>query len=52
MKQVIITISMLAIALALVISSIIPVMKHGAGTGETAVSEGQAVAVKIGEILK
>ena len=52
MKQVIITISMLAIALALVISSIIPVMTRGAGTGKTAVSEGRTAAVKIVEILK
>ncbi len=52
MKQVIITISMLAIALALVISNIIPVMKHGAKTGESAVSVGRTAEVRIGEILK
>ncbi len=51
MKQVIITIVMLAIALALVIGVVVPLMRHGAGTGSTAVTRGQDVLPRLENIL-
>ncbi len=52
MKQVIITIIMLAVALALVIRVVVPLMKHGAGMGSSAVSGGQDVLPRLENILK
>ncbi len=51
MKQVIITIVMLAIALALVIGVVVPLMRHGAGTGSIAVTRGQDVLPRLENIL-
>jgi hypothetical protein len=52
MKQILITISMLAIALALVIGVIVPIFKHGAKTGDTAVLKAEATITRIGQVLK
>ncbi|EGD47783.1 hypothetical protein Cpap_2186 [Ruminiclostridium papyrosolvens DSM 2782] len=51
MKQVIITIIMLAIALALVIGVIIPLLRHGAKTGNLAVTKGYGALPRIENIL-
>lgn len=52
MKQIILTITMLAIALALVIGVIIPLLEHGADTGKTAVIGGQTILPRIEQLLK
>lgn len=51
MKQVIITIIMLAIALALVIGVIVPLLSHGAETGNLAVTKGYGALPHIENIL-
>lgn len=52
MKQIVITIIMLSIALALIIGVIIPIFGHGANTGNTATLKGQAAITKIGQVIK
>lgn len=52
MKQIIITITMLAIALALIIGVIIPIFEHGAETGGTAVSQGRTTITRLGQVLR
>lgn len=52
MKQIIITIAMLAIALALVIGVIVPFLEHGADTGRAAVTRGDAAMPRLEQILK
>ncbi|MHB8062597.1 MAG: hypothetical protein ACYDG2_08190 [Ruminiclostridium sp.] len=52
MKQILITITMLAIALALIIGVIVPIFKHGAEMGDTAVSRGESIIARIGQVLK
>lgn len=52
MKQILITISMLAISLALIIGVIVPIFKHGAETGNAAVANGEATITKIGQVIK
>jgi len=52
MKQILITITMLAIALALVIGVIVPIFKHGAKTGDAAVLKGEATMARIGQVLR
>jgi hypothetical protein len=52
MKQIIITIIMLSIALVLIIGVIIPIFEHGAYTGNTAVLKGQAAITKIGRVIQ
>jgi len=52
MKQILITITMLSIALALVIGIIVPIIKHGGETGNTAVLKGETVITRIGQVLK
>ncbi len=52
MKQIVITIAMLALALALVIGVIIPLLQHGRETGNSAVIKGQAALPKIEQILR
>ncbi|AEY64403.1 hypothetical protein [Clostridium sp. BNL1100] len=51
MKQVIITIIMMAIALALVIGAVVPLIRHGAETGNLAVTKGYSVLPHIENIL-
>jgi hypothetical protein len=51
-KQIIITITLLAIALALIIGVISPLLEHGADTGGKAVSQGRMVISKVDDILK
>ncbi len=51
MKQVIITIIMLAIALALVIGVIVPLIRHGAESGNLAVTNGYSALPRIESIL-
>jgi hypothetical protein len=52
MKQILITIAMLSIALALVIGVMVPLLTHGAETGDDAVLKGDAVITRIGHVLK
>jgi hypothetical protein len=52
MKQIIITISMLAIALALITGVIIPLSEHCRETGANAVVQGHASITGIGQLLK
>lgn len=52
MKQIIITIAMLAIALALVIGVIIPILEHGAETGNSAAAGAKTAVPRIEQILK
>ncbi len=52
MKQIVITILMLSIALALIIGVIIPIFGHGANTGNIAVLKGQAAVTRIGQVIK
>lgn len=52
MKQLLITITMLSIALALIIGIIVPIVKHGGETGNTAVSKGKAEITRIGQVLR
>lgn len=52
MKQIIITIAMLSIALALVIGVIVPLLTHGGETGDSAILKGEATITKIGQVLK
>lgn len=52
MKQIIITISLLAIALVLIIGVVIPLLEHGAETGHQAVTRAQASITAIGRIIK
>jgi len=52
MKQVLITITMLAIALALVIGVIVPIFKHSAETGNATVLKGEATLTRIAQVLK
>lgn len=51
MKQVIITITMLAIALALIIGVVVPLMGHGDRTGNIAVTRGHDVLTRLENIL-
>ncbi|WP_173585579.1 hypothetical protein [Ruminiclostridium josui] len=51
MKQVIITIIMLAIALALVIGVIVPLISHGAEMGSHTVNKGYSALPHIESIL-
>lgn len=52
MKQIFITIAMLAIALALVIGVVVPIFKHGTSTGNKAILEGQATITRIEQMLE
>ncbi|HEY5586475.1 MAG TPA: hypothetical protein VIK78_18535 [Ruminiclostridium sp.] len=52
MKQILITIMMLAIALALVIGVVVPIFKHGASTGDNAILKGQSTMTRIGQVLR
>ncbi|HEX2925918.1 MAG TPA: hypothetical protein VHP38_06625 [Ruminiclostridium sp.] len=52
MKQIIISIAMLAIALALVIGVVVPLMEHGAETGNRSVTEGYNASPRLEDILK
>ncbi len=52
MKQILITIAMLSIALALVIGVIVPLLTHGGETGNDAVLKGEAAITRIGQVLK
>jgi hypothetical protein len=52
MKQIVITVALLAIALALVIGVIIPLFQHGAETGNNAVAKGSSAIPRIEQILK
>ncbi len=52
MKQIIISIAMLAIALALIAGAVIPLMEHGTDTGGSAVSEGRAALPAVQGLFK
>lgn len=52
MKQILITVAMLAIALALVIGVVVPIFEHGANTGNNAVLKGQATITRLVQVLK
>lgn len=52
MKQIMLTIIMLAIALALVIAVIIPISTHSAEVGGNAVLKGQSVIVRFSQVLR
>lgn len=52
MKQIIITITMLAIALALIIGVVVPIFKHGYNTGNTAIFKGQVAIPRIGQMYR
>ncbi len=52
MKQIILTVMLLAIALALILSVVIPLFQHGSDTGNNAVTNGRANIQKVGQILK
>ncbi len=52
MKQIILTIGLLAIGLALIMSVVIPLLEHGSDTGNAAVTNGRANIQKVGQILK
>ena len=52
MKQILITIAMLSIALALVIGVIAPLLTHGAETGNDAVLKGESAVIRIGQVFK
>lgn len=52
MKQILITIIMLAIALALIIGVIVPIFAHGAETGTNSVAKGRTVITRIEQILE
>lgn len=52
MKQIIISIIMLSIALALVIGVIIPIFEHSANTGHTAVMKGNNAISRIGQVVR
>lgn len=52
MKQIIISVAMLAVALALVIGVIVPIFAHSSETGSSAVSKGNVAQVKLEAIIK
>ena len=52
MKQIVITIIMLSIALALIIGVIIPIFGRCANTGNTAVLKGQAAITRVGQVIQ
>jgi len=52
MKHILITIIMLAIALALVIGVVVPIFQHGEKTGAVAVLKGEATMTRVGQVLK
>lgn len=52
MKQIIMAISMLAIAMALVIGVVVPLMRHGAETGDSAVTKGHNAIPRLEQILR
>jgi len=52
MKQIIITITILAIAIALVIGVVVPIFKHSSDTGNDAVLKAQATITRIGGVLR
>ncbi len=52
MKQIIITITLLSIALALIIGVIVPIFEHGAETGSAAVTKGEATITRIEQVLR
>lgn len=52
MKQILISITMLSIALALLIGIIVPIIKHGGETGNNAVLKGSAEITRIGQVLR
>ncbi len=52
MKQIILSIAMLAIALALVIGVIVPFYEHGAEQGDKASEQGRLVLTRLGNILE
>lgn len=51
-KQIILSIAMLAIALALVIGIIVPFYEHGAEQGDKASEQGRIVLTRLGNILE
>ncbi len=51
-KQIILSIAMLAIALALVIGVIVPFCEHGAEQGDKASEQGRLVLTRLGNILE
>jgi flagellar basal body-associated protein FliL len=52
MKQIIISIAILAVALALVIGVIVPIFAHGSETGSNAVFKGTTVQTGLEAIIK
>ncbi|PYG89138.1 hypothetical protein LY28_00961 [Ruminiclostridium sufflavum DSM 19573] len=52
MKQIIITVIMLAIALILIIGVIVPIFEHAGNAGYTAVFRGGTVISRISQILR
>ncbi len=52
MKQIILSIAMLAIALALVIGVIVPFCEHGAEQGDKASEQGRTVQTRLINILE
>lgn len=51
-KQIIISIVLLAIALALITGVIIPLFEHGTATGRKAVLQGETVIARIAEVIR
>lgn len=51
-KQIIISIALLAIALALIIGVIIPLFEHGTTAGQKAVLRGEAVITRIDAVIR
>lgn len=52
MKQIIITISMLSIGLALVIGVMVPIFTHSKIIGDTAVLRGQTEITRMGQVIR
>ncbi len=52
MKQIILSIAILAIALALMIGVIVPICEHGAEQGDKAREQGRTVLTRLGNILE
>ncbi|WP_154669464.1 hypothetical protein [Ruminiclostridium cellobioparum] len=51
-KQIIVSIVLLAIALALIIGVIIPLFEHGTAAGQKAVLQGEIVKSRLTEVIR
>ncbi len=51
-KQILLSVILLAVAFALIIGVVIPLLEHGAGTGNEAIIQGRIVLSKVGNLLE